>query len=340
MYSTAYINGANTIWEQEGASTIGNMVIDMIDARASDGMVVAATHGNGIFSSTVTVPPAVPAAPLLVNPAQDTANILTSQQFKWRPVQDAVYYQLQVSDNQDFTTIFADQKSLKATQYDISNLVQGMKTYYWRVRGFNSGGASIYSEVWKFTTAIAAPELVSPPTGALGQSLVIPLKWNAVQGATSYHVQVSPNIGFATLTMDKITTEPTIQTSGLELSKRYYWKVSSISASGEGTFTTRWNFMTGTSSVTENVQPNLTIRAYPNPIVNNSTIEYSLETSAFVTLRLYDERGREVRLLYQGQRGAGSYNSTLTSTDLPNGRYFLTLTAGTARRTLPVEIRR
>lgn len=340
LYSTGYLNGANTVWEQEGASVIGNVVVDMIDARASDGMVVAATHGNGIFSASVTAPPAVPAAPLLVSPAKDSVNIFPTQTFSWQPAATAVYYQLQVSQVEDFSSVFAEQNALKATQYDISNLEQGIKTYYWRVRGFNSGGASVYSEVRKFTTAIAAPVLTAPASGATGQSLVIPLVWNTVPGATSYHVQLSPNLGFSTLIIDKTVTETTLQTSGLELTKKYYWHVSAIGAQGEGTYSTRWNFTTGTSSVDESAQSSLTIRAYPNPFANTSTAEYSLEIAAFVTLRLYDERGREVRSLYQGQRAPGTYSSTITGADLPNGRYFLTLTAGAARRTVAMEVRR
>lgn len=44
--------------------------------------------------------------------------------------------------------------------------------------------------------------------------------------------------------------------------------------------------------------------------------------------------------LYQGQRAPGTYSSTITGADLPNGRYFLTLTAGAARRTVAMEVRR
>lgn len=53
LYSTNLLNGASTVWAQEGASTIGNVVVDMIDARTVDGFVVAATHGQGIFSSNL-----------------------------------------------------------------------------------------------------------------------------------------------------------------------------------------------------------------------------------------------------------------------------------------------
>jgi len=36
---------------QKGANTIGNTVCDMIDVRESDGLVVVASHGHGIFSA-------------------------------------------------------------------------------------------------------------------------------------------------------------------------------------------------------------------------------------------------------------------------------------------------
>jgi len=44
----------NTVWVQEGAETIGRMVIDMIDVRQSDGYIAVATHGNGIYTAYLT----------------------------------------------------------------------------------------------------------------------------------------------------------------------------------------------------------------------------------------------------------------------------------------------
>ncbi len=50
LYSTRQLNGANTLWVQEGISTIGNVIVSMIDNRPSDGLLVVATHGNGVYS--------------------------------------------------------------------------------------------------------------------------------------------------------------------------------------------------------------------------------------------------------------------------------------------------
>lgn len=57
LYSTTQMNGASTVWTQEGATTIGNVVIDMVTARRSDNRVVVATHGNGVYSSIAGATP-------------------------------------------------------------------------------------------------------------------------------------------------------------------------------------------------------------------------------------------------------------------------------------------
>jgi hypothetical protein len=60
LFSTTKLDSMNTVWVQEGAETIGNVVVDMVDVRQSDGFVVVGTHGNGVYSATVTeIPSAV-----------------------------------------------------------------------------------------------------------------------------------------------------------------------------------------------------------------------------------------------------------------------------------------
>ena len=54
LFATTELNGTSTVWVQQGAATIGNAVVDMIDYRATDGLVVVATHSNGIYSSHIT----------------------------------------------------------------------------------------------------------------------------------------------------------------------------------------------------------------------------------------------------------------------------------------------
>ncbi|MCA9742611.1 MAG: T9SS type A sorting domain-containing protein [Deferribacteres bacterium] len=54
LYSTSQLQGMSTVWELEGATSIGNTVVEMVKSRPTDGKVVAGTHGRGIFSSDIT----------------------------------------------------------------------------------------------------------------------------------------------------------------------------------------------------------------------------------------------------------------------------------------------
>jgi len=58
VYSVPSLS-STPVWELEGPTTIGNSVMNMVDYRRSDGKIVAASHGNGLFVSQVAnvVPP-------------------------------------------------------------------------------------------------------------------------------------------------------------------------------------------------------------------------------------------------------------------------------------------
>ncbi|MBM2841322.1 MAG: hypothetical protein HW412_1850 [Bacteroidetes bacterium] len=51
LYSTTSLS-ATTVWVQEGATNIGNVVVNFLDSRSSDGVVVVGTHANGTYSNS------------------------------------------------------------------------------------------------------------------------------------------------------------------------------------------------------------------------------------------------------------------------------------------------
>lgn len=59
LFSTTELNGESTVWQMEGASTIGNAVVNMIASRPFDGTVAVATHANGIYTANLPVVPEV-----------------------------------------------------------------------------------------------------------------------------------------------------------------------------------------------------------------------------------------------------------------------------------------
>ena len=53
LYSTTSPNGSSTVWTQESPNLIGRAVVTMMDYRALDGRLVVATHGNGVFTTSI-----------------------------------------------------------------------------------------------------------------------------------------------------------------------------------------------------------------------------------------------------------------------------------------------
>ncbi len=52
LYSTTSLEGSVT-WQHESPEAIGNIIVNMVDYRQSDGKIVVATHGNGLYTSQI-----------------------------------------------------------------------------------------------------------------------------------------------------------------------------------------------------------------------------------------------------------------------------------------------
>lgn len=67
---------------------------------------------------------------------------------------------------------------------------------------------------------------------------------------------------------------------------------------------------------------------YPNPFNPVTTIKYQIPEAGFVTLKVYDMLGNEVRSLVEKDQQAGQYTATFDGKDLSSGIYFYKLTQG------------
>ena len=72
---------------------------------------------------------------------------------------------------------------------------------------------------------------------------------------------------------------------------------------------------------------------YPNPFNPSTIIIYQVPANSFVTLKLYDILGREVKTLVHQRQNAGSYTVTFFAAGLQTGVYFYRLQAGSVSQT-------
>lgn len=61
---------------------------------------------------------------------------------------------------------------------------------------------------------------------------------------------------------------------------------------------------------------------YPNPFNSRTVIKYWLPNASHVKLKIVDLLGKEVRMLVDGEQGAGSHKIDFDAHDLPGGIYF------------------
>jgi|AntRauTorcE11897_2_1112592.scaffolds.fasta_scaffold00097_8 glucose/arabinose dehydrogenase len=67
---------------------------------------------------------------------------------------------------------------------------------------------------------------------------------------------------------------------------------------------------------------------YPNPFNPSTKISYSLNESAFVSLRVFNMLGQEIEILERSQKSAGTYTVSFDGSDLSSGLYIYKLEAG------------
>ncbi len=75
-----------------------------------------------------------------------------------------------------------------------------------------------------------------------------------------------------------------------------------------------------------NQQPSISLKNYPNPFSDNTTIEYQINQSELVTISIHDNCGRPFyKLNNKSPHEAGTYQVKLEGIDLSPGIYCCTL---------------
>jgi peptidyl-prolyl cis-trans isomerase B (cyclophilin B) len=274
----------------------------------------------------------VPDAPSLVLPIDNTVNLSQNAVIKWNKVRDAVLYHLEFSTDAAFSTINLTIKTADTTF--LSNGLNGLTKYYWRVKANNGGHLSNSSVVRNFTTATGAANLIAPADSATTQPLTVTFSWDAVNGANGYHLQVnnlantfpaSRNVYNA-----KHITATSVQVSGLALNTHYYWRVQSEKDSVDGFYSVTRYFRTETAVGINPIADNgfNLLQNVPNPAKEQTQIQYTIDSESLVTLKIYDISGTEISTVINQKQQAGTYIHLLNTSKLASGIYFYKLEAG------------
>ncbi len=330
LFITTETHGMSTIWSHVGTETVGTVPVDMLATRYSDGRIAVGTHGRGIyFGQLGELPSERPLAPQLQLPPNNARGVYPDTVLVWQPVAGAERYTLEFSSTSDFSEDVLAVAGLVETEYDVRGLIPGPRPYFWRVTAHGTGGAGPASDVWTFSTIVAAPVAVSPADRATDvPGLPVTLEWSKVPAATAYDVEISTNLAFQTIIAQRTNvTDTTVAIDALASGTRYFWHVRSRDQDTFGLWSQRSQFTTGVlTSVQEVEAPSLSLQ--PNPATDHVVVQtpdamgaieiVDLEGRIVVTLKVHQTTTQiDVRGLAQGtyvvryRTGRKTWESTL-----------------------------
>jgi hypothetical protein len=218
-------------------------------------------------------------------------------------------------------------------------------TYYWQVIAKNASNVeSSWSYIVSFITAAGAsaivPQPVSPIQGQPINATSAVITWSLPAEPTTqlkYDLEYAKTADFSDA-VKKTLNDKVTQVDGLEPNSLYYWRVSSKTTTGsQSMYSAVQTFRTdGPTSVGDNevIPDQFTLsQNYPNPFNPTTKITFSLPSDNFVTVKVYDMLGREVKTLVNDYRNAGSHTMNWNGDDnsgqkVASGTYIYRITAG------------
>lgn len=237
-----------------------------------------------------------------------------------------------------------------ATSLDVASIPYTLTAgapYYWQVRSrlvSTPSVVSAWSFVASFATAASSSAVVplagTPNFGQPINNTTAVLNWSLPVKSNSYlnyDVEYSKNSDFSNSTVVKDIPEKVTSLNGLDKNSTYYWRVLSKNTQGTSNYSQAASFQTGT--VTEVKEAEIIpsefelSQNYPNPFNPTTVIKFSIPNSQFVTLKVYDMLGREIRTLLNAEKTAGTYSIDWNAEDnlglkVASGMYIYRITAG------------
>jgi GH25 family lysozyme M1 (1,4-beta-N-acetylmuramidase) len=196
-------------------------------------------------------------APTLTSPADNATVSGPPFTFTWSPVSGAGGYQLKLSSDPTFITDIVNDLGINgsATSYTYNSSLTASTTYYWQMRALDGTTGTqwgAWSAVHSFTpqagSTLLPPTMTSPANGAAiscaSSPTTVLLQWNAVTGATGYHLLIDG------ISIPIYIGAQTSYTATLPVGT-HNWKIQTNNVAGYGSYSALWSFtlMSPTSQV-------------------------------------------------------------------------------------------
>jgi hypothetical protein len=170
-----------------------------------------------------------------------------------------------------------------------------------------------------------APILVSPTSEQFVFDNQVELKWNEVDGADQYRVQLAMDGDFNTVVADSTLNVAKTRFSVYGYGLQWYWRVSAKNEEGWGPWSLRRSFTTviESTSLHESELPYdwYLGQNFPNPFNPSTNIQFGIGATEPVRLDIFSIAGQLVRSVDLGRLNACSHSISVDLARLSSGLY-------------------
>ena len=285
--------------------------------------------------------------PIIIEPTDGVTSWTTTPLLKWYVSGMSAYpvtYEVEVATDEAFTDLVYHVTD-NPLIYSIPDALGNGETYFWRVRSTAGGVTSDWSSpVESFVIyADEAPvelRLAGLNKGNSVNTLSPTLSWYkpTVSVPLTYNLQYGTKSDFSDAVTISDLSKSSKQVDNLTAGTTYYWRVQSKTAKGvTSIFSNTGSFIANKVAAVANELKRPTefslSQNYPNPFTPTTTISFGLKNESYVTLKVYDMMGREVKTLISENRAAGMYEMQWRGDNnfgqsVASGMYLYKITAG------------
>ena len=267
---------------------------------------------SSIWSFTTVAPETLP-IPDLKTPIDNKIGALINGALTWVAVPNAETYQISLSKNRNFSSIFLKNSEIIETLFLYSNLEYN-QTYFWRVSAVAENAKSSWSVQRSFLTELESPVILYPENNSIDIAVDDGLLWTVNDDVALYHVQIAKDSLFSNTIEDVNNLYEMNHDFNLDENTVYYSRVKSYNDSNQSRWSKFVTFKTGIRTSVGNGNKNDKISVYPNPATDR--IQFNDDRLAGIKYLIYSLEGQLI------SNGTIDYNS-IDVNNLSSGFYYL-----------------
>lgn len=153
----------------------------------------------------------------------------TTPEFDWDDIPGTTAYHFQLAKDTEFLNPIIDESKVPESFYTTPVALENKTTYWWRLAGRKSSGVwGMFTDPWSLTIELPVPTLILPAIDAILTDTTPDFKWDPVEEAVSYRLQLSEKSSFSSIDFDflDILDSQFSLPSPLENTKSCWWRVA------------------------------------------------------------------------------------------------------------------